>query len=166
MVPLITILLLSSLLIAIAYQLWRQRFEGASAALPSAASAASPVAGDAEKRVEPLLVSTIQDLFQNYIYSVDSLDVAGGITLLERVPSGAIYKGDWRVGGTVPVLHHLMNLYFLVESSADRRGLIAIGSVCMTLGANPGDGYNADPPVFFKAVLTRELGFASELLRS
>jgi hypothetical protein len=101
-------------------------------------------------------------LFFNTVADLNKIDLAMAKKLLSQFKDDDAIHGN--VGGTVPVLHHLLNLHRLSSLPRDQMDIIELMLSCLKFGADPEVGYKNDPPLLFKAIMIKELHLVKSII--
>jgi hypothetical protein len=102
----------------------------------------------------------LSQLFHNAVTDQKHLDTPMAKKILSQ------FKADdtlvITIGESVPILHHLLNIFRLMSNERTKFDLLEIMESCMQLGADASHAYNQDPPLLFKLLLLKELHIARQ----
>lgn len=102
----------------------------------------------------------LSQLFYNNIADVRQLDISMAKRILGQFKEGDSLVGN--VGDSIPVLHHLLNIFRLSGDDRTKSEVLDVVLNCMRLGADASQSYSSDPPLLFKLILLKEAHITRE----
>lgn len=91
---------------------------------------------------------------------MDSLDIKSALDVVEKLDRLELEKP---IFGNRPIMHHILNLYFLRKNIKDRDGLVYLMHKLISLGINVNKKFQNDPDIMFKALFIREMSLSKEI---
>ena len=104
----------------------------------------------------------LSKLFIKSIADVSSPDLVLAKKLLSQLKPDDVLSG--LVGEKVPILHHLLNIFRLTNSHANKIELIELMLKSITFMTDTTEAFGNDPPLLFKTMLIKELHLTGELM--
>jgi hypothetical protein len=98
--------------------------------------------------------------FHQYVSNMNSLDIKSALDVVEKLDSLELEKP---IFGNRPIMHHILNLYFLRKNRKDRDGLVYLMHKLISLGINVRNFKTMDPDIMFKALFIREMSLSKEI---
>jgi hypothetical protein len=102
----------------------------------------------------------LSQLFHNAVTDQKHLDTPMAKKILSQFKADDTLVST--IGESVPILHHLLNIFRLTSNERTKFDLLEIMETCMQLGADASHAYNQDPPLLFKLLLLKELHIARQ----
>lgn len=115
-----------------------------------------------------LFVTTASIMAQQYpvkelvasLQNPNALQLHDAIQLAKRFPVEVL---DDVVINNSPLLHHLFNLYMMIQHNEIRRVLMEIVQLCAARGVNTNPQHTKDPDILFKSIFIREISVANKV---
>jgi hypothetical protein len=109
--------------------------------------------------------------FHQSLLNFQSYNPTNAIEQLHKLQDKSLL--DISLSGNIPILHHLLNLYFQASSlktnqpaSSVRASLVEIMLLCIDYGVDVDQSYRNDPSALSKAIILRELEVAKRISSS